>query len=162
VNSGRVWRSSHGLRHRRANAAKDSTMPSRDAKALQTAQLATPTGLEPDAIREVAGALNVLLADMIALYLKTKNLKLVDRRMDLSLLAGTPNHVSVGWSELYGCKATIPDEALPCLCKADQYGYPDGFKKVTNSQLLHHARPVHLDCALADAKVICDDLVCTS
>jgi starvation-inducible DNA-binding protein len=48
-------------------------MPSRDAKALQTTQLAMPTDLAPDAIREVAGALNVLLADMIALYLKTKN-----------------------------------------------------------------------------------------
>src|SRR6202795_114817 len=48
-------------------------MPSRDAKALQTAPLATPTDLEPDAVRDVAGALNVLLADMIALYLKTKN-----------------------------------------------------------------------------------------
>jgi starvation-inducible DNA-binding protein len=51
----------------------ETTMPSRDAKTLQTAPLATPTDLEPDAVREVAGALNVLLADMIALYLKTKN-----------------------------------------------------------------------------------------
>jgi starvation-inducible DNA-binding protein len=48
-------------------------MLSRDAKALQTALLATPTDLEPDAVRNVAGALNDLLADMIALYLKTKN-----------------------------------------------------------------------------------------
>ena len=48
-------------------------MPSRDAKALQTAPLGTPTDLEPDAVRDVAGALNVLLADMIALYLKNKN-----------------------------------------------------------------------------------------
>jgi starvation-inducible DNA-binding protein len=48
-------------------------MPSQDAKALQTALLAGPTDLEPDAVRNVAGALNVLLADMIALYLKTKN-----------------------------------------------------------------------------------------
>jgi starvation-inducible DNA-binding protein len=48
-------------------------MPSQDAKAQQTALLAGPTDLEPDAVRNVAGALNVLLADMIALYLKTKN-----------------------------------------------------------------------------------------
>jgi starvation-inducible DNA-binding protein len=48
-------------------------MPSRDAKALQIAPLATPTDLEPDAVRDVAGALNALLADMFALYLKTKN-----------------------------------------------------------------------------------------
>jgi starvation-inducible DNA-binding protein len=48
-------------------------MPSQDAKALQTALLAGSTDLEPDAVRNVAGALNVLLADMIALYLKTKD-----------------------------------------------------------------------------------------
>src|ERR1700730_7264767 len=48
-------------------------MPSRDAKAVQTAPLVTPTDLEPDAVRDVAGALNVLLADMIALYFKTNH-----------------------------------------------------------------------------------------
>jgi len=31
-------------------------MRSRDAKAMQIAPLATPTNLEPDAVREVAGA----------------------------------------------------------------------------------------------------------
>jgi starvation-inducible DNA-binding protein len=48
-------------------------MPVRDAKTLQTARLATPTDLKPDAVRDIAGALNALLADMFALYLKTKN-----------------------------------------------------------------------------------------
>ena len=48
-------------------------MTVRDAKALQVAPLKTPTDLKPNAIREVSGALNVLLADMLALYLKTKN-----------------------------------------------------------------------------------------
>src|SRR5579863_10176809 len=48
-------------------------MSNRDAEALQTAPLATPTELEPDAVRDVSGALNILLADMFALYLKTKN-----------------------------------------------------------------------------------------
>lgn len=48
-------------------------MTTRDAKALQTAPLTTPTDLKPDAVRDITGALNVLLADMIALYLKTKN-----------------------------------------------------------------------------------------
>ena len=43
------------------------------AKALRTAPLQTPTDLKPDAIREIAGALNILLADMFGLYLKTKN-----------------------------------------------------------------------------------------
>jgi starvation-inducible DNA-binding protein len=38
-----------------------------------TAPLATPTGLGPDAVKELSQALNVLLADMFALYLKTKN-----------------------------------------------------------------------------------------
>jgi starvation-inducible DNA-binding protein len=52
---------------------KKTTMSNRNAEALQTAPLATPTELEPDAVRDVAGALNALLADMFALYLKTKN-----------------------------------------------------------------------------------------
>ncbi len=48
-------------------------MTIRDAKQLKTASLATPTGLEPEAVRDISGALNALLADMFALYLKTKN-----------------------------------------------------------------------------------------
>ncbi len=37
------------------------------------APLATPTDLGPDAVPDVSGALNALLADCFALYLKTKN-----------------------------------------------------------------------------------------
>jgi starvation-inducible DNA-binding protein len=37
------------------------------------ATLSTPTDLSADAIRDISGALNLLLADMFALYLKTKN-----------------------------------------------------------------------------------------
>jgi starvation-inducible DNA-binding protein len=48
-------------------------MPNLDAKALQTARLATPPDLKPDAVRDITGALNALLADVFALYLKTKN-----------------------------------------------------------------------------------------
>ena len=48
-------------------------MSVRDRKAVQTAALHTPTGLNPEAVREISGALNILLADMFALYLKTKN-----------------------------------------------------------------------------------------
>jgi starvation-inducible DNA-binding protein len=48
-------------------------MSVRDAKALRVAPLATPTDLKPNAVAEVSGALNVTLADMFALYLKTKN-----------------------------------------------------------------------------------------
>jgi starvation-inducible DNA-binding protein len=43
------------------------------AKATRAAPLQTPTDLEPKAVREISGALNVLLADMFALYVKTKN-----------------------------------------------------------------------------------------
>jgi len=48
-------------------------MTAREAKVLRTAPLATPTDLAPNAVRDLAGALNVLLADMFGLYLKTKN-----------------------------------------------------------------------------------------
>ena len=44
-----------------------------DAKALRKAPLNTPTGLGADATRDIAGALNALLADVFALYFKTKN-----------------------------------------------------------------------------------------
>src|ERR1700726_3960089 len=45
----------------------------RDAKALRMAALHTPTDLKPKAVLGLSGALNILLADMFALYLKTKN-----------------------------------------------------------------------------------------
>ena len=45
----------------------------KDAKALRVAPLATPTDLKPNAVRDISGALNILLADMFALYVKTKN-----------------------------------------------------------------------------------------
>jgi starvation-inducible DNA-binding protein len=45
----------------------------RDANVLKSASLQTPTDLAPDAVRDISGALNILLADMFALYLKTKN-----------------------------------------------------------------------------------------
>jgi starvation-inducible DNA-binding protein len=48
-------------------------MTVRDVKTRQAAPLATPTGLKPDAVQDIAGALDAMLADMFALYLKTKN-----------------------------------------------------------------------------------------
>jgi starvation-inducible DNA-binding protein len=45
----------------------------RDAKALQAASLETPTELGSNGVRDISVALNVLLADMFALYVKTKN-----------------------------------------------------------------------------------------
>ena len=48
-------------------------MSSQDTRARRVAPIATPTDLKPNAIRDLTGALNILLADMFALYLKTKN-----------------------------------------------------------------------------------------
>jgi starvation-inducible DNA-binding protein len=48
-------------------------MSTQQAKVLRTAPLATPTDLKANAVRDIAGALNALLADMFGLYLKTKN-----------------------------------------------------------------------------------------
>jgi starvation-inducible DNA-binding protein len=45
----------------------------RDAAALRLAPLDTPTDLQANAVPEISGALNIVLADMFALYLKTKN-----------------------------------------------------------------------------------------
>ena len=43
------------------------------ARARRKAALDTPTSLTSNAVRDIAGALNTLLADSFALYLKTKN-----------------------------------------------------------------------------------------
>src|SRR6516162_5961017 len=48
-------------------------MDKEDKKALRAAPLGTPTDLSPNAVRDISGALNILLADTFALYLKTKN-----------------------------------------------------------------------------------------
>ena len=42
-------------------------------KARQAAPLGTPTDLKAKATRDIAGGMNALLADVFALYLKTKN-----------------------------------------------------------------------------------------
>jgi len=43
------------------------------AKTLRKAPLNTPTDLSPETVRDIAGVLTVLVADVFALYLKTKN-----------------------------------------------------------------------------------------
>ena len=48
-------------------------MPSSDAKARRMAPLQTPTDLGAQATKDISAALNLLLADLFALYLKTKN-----------------------------------------------------------------------------------------
>jgi len=44
-----------------------------DRTKARTSALETPTGLPPKAVKDISGALNALLADVFALYLKTKN-----------------------------------------------------------------------------------------
>jgi starvation-inducible DNA-binding protein len=48
-------------------------MPTEELLIIQSDTLGTPTDLSPDAVRDISGALNALLADMFALYVKTKN-----------------------------------------------------------------------------------------
>ena len=48
-------------------------MNTEDTLILRNAKLATPTDLSDEAVRDISGALNAVLADMFALYLKTKN-----------------------------------------------------------------------------------------
>src|SRR5881227_536416 len=42
-------------------------------RSAQKAPLNTPTDLKPDATKDITGAMNAILADVFALYLKTKN-----------------------------------------------------------------------------------------
>lgn len=57
-----------------AGARKSPKGPSAaPARRRQSAALTTPTDLPADAVAEVAGGLNLALADTLALYLKTKN-----------------------------------------------------------------------------------------
>src|SRR5271169_3575269 len=44
-----------------------------NAKSMRTAALGTPTDLKDNAVGDISGALRILLADMFALYVKTKN-----------------------------------------------------------------------------------------
>ena len=48
-------------------------MSTRDAKVVRIAPLETPTDLSAESVKEISGALRILLADMFALYVKTKN-----------------------------------------------------------------------------------------
>lgn len=48
-------------------------MAKKDVKGRRTAALETPSGFGANARRDIAGALTILLADLFALYVKTKN-----------------------------------------------------------------------------------------
>jgi starvation-inducible DNA-binding protein len=59
-----------------ASIGRRETMDVKEAKAARARRksaLDTPTSLDSNAVRDIAGALNALLADTFALYMKTKN-----------------------------------------------------------------------------------------
>ena len=53
--------------------AKKSAPDMNDLKRRQMSPLITPTDLKPRATRDIAGGMNAILADVFALYFKTKN-----------------------------------------------------------------------------------------
>lgn len=53
--------------------AKLSMVRKEDLKTARRSPLATPTDLDRKAVRDIAGALNAVLADVFALYIKTKS-----------------------------------------------------------------------------------------
>ncbi len=53
--------------------AKKPAPDREDLKRRQTSPVATPTDLKPKGTRDIAGGMNAILADVFALYLKTKN-----------------------------------------------------------------------------------------
>ena len=72
--------------------SKDSEIERRRA-----APLATPTDLAPEATRDIGGAMNAILADVFALYLKTKNFHWHERprfpRLSLDAGSATANQL---------------------------------------------------------------------
>ncbi len=56
-----------------ATTAPPATASSRELAHRRSAPLATPTDLAPQATRDISAVLNAALADVFALYLKTKN-----------------------------------------------------------------------------------------
>jgi starvation-inducible DNA-binding protein len=64
-----VWR--YRLLH--PTALKDTSMDQTSASTLRNASLKTPTDLGQNARNDISGALTALLADVFALYVKTKN-----------------------------------------------------------------------------------------
>ena len=51
---------------------KSSDTKTRDPKQRQKAPLATPTDLKGAATEDIAGGMNAILADVFAIYLKTR------------------------------------------------------------------------------------------
>ena len=57
---------------------KRSIEATQEREHRQEAPLITPTDLKPEATRDIAGAMNAILADVFALYLKTVGSSRVD------------------------------------------------------------------------------------
>src|SRR5437588_13108431 len=58
---------------RKNNMKRNSPIKTSEPLQRREAPLATPTDLTRSATRDIAGAMNAILADVFALYLKTKN-----------------------------------------------------------------------------------------
>jgi starvation-inducible DNA-binding protein len=54
-------------------SSKKATLVGQNRARRREAPLITPTDLHPEATRDITGAMNAILADVFALYLKTKN-----------------------------------------------------------------------------------------
>jgi starvation-inducible DNA-binding protein len=54
-------------------ASKKTSEKTSELRARRESPLATPTDLKKSAVRDIAGVLNAMLADVFALYIKTKN-----------------------------------------------------------------------------------------
>src|SRR5471032_2105152 len=57
----------------RTRVVKKSNTKRQDLETRRRAPLATPTDLKKAATKDIAGAMNAILADVFALYMKTKN-----------------------------------------------------------------------------------------
>lgn len=88
----------------------------KDAKARRTAPLKTPTDLGSNATRDISGALTTLLADMLALYVKTKNF-----------------HWHVSGPHFYGLHLMFDEQAAQILATTDDIA--ERVRKIGNTTL---------------------------
>jgi starvation-inducible DNA-binding protein len=58
---------------KKKSTAKDTANNRKDLEARRRSPIATPTDLKAAATRDIAGSMNAILADVYALYIKTKN-----------------------------------------------------------------------------------------
>jgi starvation-inducible DNA-binding protein len=75
LQDGSKWQGGRRLTEFKSHSYERNVMKTsrEDLVRRQSAPLATPTDLKPAATKDIAGAMNAVLADVFALYLKTKN-----------------------------------------------------------------------------------------